>query len=79
MQGHEQRIRDRKDTDRRTCDDCGAEMVLAAALPRLGVLPALRSYRCAACGNVELEVLEHLRPATAPAAIARVRRGREVG
>jgi hypothetical protein len=44
-------------------------MMLAALLPRLGALPELRSYRCAACGNVELEVLEHFgaRP-SAPAA-----------
>jgi hypothetical protein len=36
-------------------------MVLAALLPRLSALPALRSYRCPSCGNVELDVLEHLR------------------
>ena len=35
-------------------------MVLAALLPRLSTLPALRSYRCPCCGNVELDVLEHL-------------------
>ena len=35
-------------------------MVLAALLPRLSALPALRSYRCQSCGNVELDVLEHL-------------------
>lgn len=35
-------------------------MVLAALLPRLSALPALRSYRCPSCGNVELDVLEHL-------------------
>jgi|SRR5262245_39595816 len=45
----------------RTCADCGGEMVLAAFLPRLSALPALRSYRCPCCGNVELDVLEHLR------------------
>jgi hypothetical protein len=37
-------------------------MTLAAALPRLGALPALRSYRCTMCGNVELDVLEHFGP-----------------
>jgi hypothetical protein len=37
-------------------------MTLAVALPRLGALPALRSYRCTMCGNVELEVLEHFGP-----------------
>jgi hypothetical protein len=36
-------------------------MLLAALLPRLSALPALRSYRCPCCGNVELDVLEHLR------------------
>jgi len=36
-------------------------MVLAALLPRLSALPALRSYRCPCCGNVELDVLGHLR------------------
>jgi hypothetical protein len=35
-------------------------MVLAALLPRLSALPALHSYRCPSCGNVELDVLEHL-------------------
>ena len=35
-------------------------MVLAALLPRLSTLPALRSYHCPCCGNVELDVLEHL-------------------
>jgi hypothetical protein len=47
-------------------------MTLAALLPRLGALPELRSYRCAACGNVELDVLEHFgaRP-SAPAAAGR--------
>lgn len=36
-------------------------MVLAALLPRLSTLPALRSYRCPCCGNVDLDVLEHVR------------------
>ena len=46
----------------RTCGECGCDMTLAAALPRLGALPALRSYRCTMCGNVELDVLEHFGP-----------------
>jgi hypothetical protein len=46
----------------RTCGECGRDMTLAVALPRLGALPALRSYRCTICGNVELDVLEHFGP-----------------
>jgi len=45
----------------RVCADCGGEMVLAALLPRLSALPALRSYRCPCCGNVQLDVLGHVR------------------
>ena len=79
MQCQDQRIKDPKDAAPRTCGDCGTEMMLAAALPRLSVLPALRCYRCAACGNVELDVLEHLRPLSETAAIERARPGRDVG
>ena len=46
----------------RSCGECGRDMTLAVALPRLGALPALRSYRCTMCGNVELDVLEHFGP-----------------
>ena len=46
----------------RCCGECGRDMTLEAALPRLGALPALRSYRCTMCGNVELDVLEHFGP-----------------
>jgi hypothetical protein len=79
MRCHDQRINDREDAAARPCGDCGTPMMLAAALPRLGVLPALRSYRCAVCGNVELDVLEHLQPLSETAATKRARPGRDVG
>jgi hypothetical protein len=53
----------------RTCGECGCDMTLAAALPRLGALPVLRSYRCTMCGNVELDVLEHFGPPPRDAAM----------
>jgi hypothetical protein len=61
MQCRERSTQDVSGVLPRTCADCGGEMVLAALLPRLSTLPALRSYRCPSCGNVELDVLEHLR------------------
>jgi hypothetical protein len=60
MQCRERSTQDVSGVLPRTCADCGGEMVLAALLPRLSALPALRSYRCPCCGNVELDVLEHL-------------------
>src|SRR5262249_61595285 len=68
MQCRERSTQDLSGVGPRTCADCGGEMVLAALLPRLSALPALRSYRCPCCGNVELDVLEHLRdiPAGSP-------------
>jgi predicted nucleic acid-binding Zn ribbon protein len=53
----------------RRCGECGHDMTLAVALPRLGALPALRSYRCTMCGNVELDVLEHFGPRPRDAAV----------
>src|SRR5262245_1222388 len=61
MQCRERSPQDVSGVSPRTCADCGGEMVLVAFLPRLSALPALRSYRCPCCGNVELDVLEHLR------------------
>jgi hypothetical protein len=60
MQCRERSTQDVSGVGPRTCADCGGEMVLAALLPRLSALPALHSYRCPSCGNVELDVLEHL-------------------
>jgi DNA-directed RNA polymerase subunit RPC12/RpoP len=60
MQRHDRPSQDVRDTPPRACGDCGRDMVLAALLPRLGILPALRNYRCPTCGNVELDVLDHL-------------------
>jgi hypothetical protein len=72
MDCREQRAESVDSLPPRPCGDCGREMTLAALLPRLGALPELRSYRCAACGNVELDVLEHFgsRP-SAPALTGR--------
>jgi hypothetical protein len=61
MQCRERSTQDVSGVVHRTCADCGGEMVLAALLPRLSALPALRSYRCPCCGNVELDVLGHVR------------------
>jgi hypothetical protein len=69
MQYADQWNEDVETTPSRRCGECGRDMTLAVALPRLGALPALRSYRCTVCGNVELDVLEHFGPQPRDAAV----------
>jgi len=40
------------------CEKCGAPMKLLGSLPRLGVYPELRTYKCDACRRVETTVAE---------------------
>jgi transposase-like protein len=36
-----------------SCPRCSSRMMLARLTPRLGGMPKLESYRCAACGEVQ--------------------------
>jgi predicted RNA-binding Zn-ribbon protein involved in translation (DUF1610 family) len=42
----------------RRCDNCGAAMEPAAVLPRFGMHPELRSYRCPLCGNMAVDSMD---------------------
>jgi hypothetical protein len=40
------------------CPSCGRPMRLKRAVPRLGALPELRTYDCAACGVTYTQAVE---------------------
>jgi hypothetical protein len=46
---------DEAEAPARKCERCGADMKFVAALPRVGGLPRLNTFRCMQCDNIATE------------------------
>jgi len=42
-----------------SCPNCAAPMAHVATLPKFGVHPELRTFRCESCRHVETQVVKH--------------------